>query len=74
MMNTRLLKARMCLYGDTQLSLANFLKLSATRLNAKLNETNGAEFTAAEIRAIADRYELDANEISTIFFADLGNF
>lgn len=68
-MNTRLLKARMCIYGDTQLSLANFLGLSATRLNMKLNEKDGAEFTATEIKDISERYKLDSDEINSIFFA-----
>lgn len=67
-MNTRLLKSRMTLYGDTQLSLANYLRLSTTRLNMKINETDGAEFTASEISDIVRRYELTADEINEIFF------
>lgn len=69
-MNTRLFKSRMVVYGDTQLSLANAMGISATRLNAKINETDGAEFVQNEIAFIKDRYGLSSDEVVEIFFVN----
>ena len=69
-MNKNLLKSRMARYGDTQATLADAMGVSLSRLNAKINETNGAEFTQGEIAVISTRYKLSADEMSSIFFAD----
>ena len=54
--------------GDTQKDLALFLLLSRSRLNAKLNQRSGAEFTQGEIRAMIFRYQLDPDTVMRIFF------
>ena len=56
-MQTNVLKGRMRERGLTQADIAKALGLSLSRLNAKLNETSGAEFSvgeATEIRKILD--------------------
>lgn len=58
-------------HGDTQAMLANYLGISASRFNAKLNETRGAEFTQREIRSIGEKYSMSAEQICEIFFARL---
>lgn len=62
------LKARLKENGETQADLARVTGLSLSRLNAKLNQTNGAEFNMAEIRAIKQHYDLSADELDSIFF------
>lgn len=57
-------------HGDTQESLAEAIGISVQRLNAKINQTGGAEFTMSEIRAIKIRYNLTAAELDEIFFCD----
>ena len=69
-MNSNLLKSYMTKYGDTQVLLAKFLGISVTRLNAKINETRGAEFHQGEIAAIIKRYNLTPAEYTAIFFAN----
>lgn len=67
-METNGLKAKMVEYGDTQAKLAEAVGISLSRLNAKLNGTDGAEFTLGEIKKIKKRYGLDAAQIERIFF------
>ena len=67
-MNAKLLKSKMVLHDDTQTELADAIGISAQRLSAKINETNGAQFTQSEIRLIKDRYDLTDEEVSLIFF------
>lgn len=67
-MNSRLLKAKMTVFGDTQLSLANALGISGSRLNSKINETDGAQFTMSEMQTIVGRYHLTEADIKLIFF------
>lgn len=69
-MNKSLLKAEMSRYEDTQATLAKALGISLSRLNAKINETGGAEFTQTEILFIKERYRLDPSAIDSIFFAE----
>ena len=61
--------SKMKLFGDTQEVLAKALGISLSRLNAKINETDGAEFTQSEITFIKIRYHLTAEEVDAIFFA-----
>ena len=70
-MNKNFLISKMKLFGDTQESLANALGISLTRLNEKINETDGAEFWQHEITAIKHRYHLSADEVDQIFFAKM---
>lgn len=67
-MNKNKLISVMKLHGDTQESLAEVIGISLSRLNAKINETGGAEFTMGEIRIIKIRYNLTSQEIDEIFF------
>ena len=60
----------MKLFGDTQADLADALGISLSRTNAKINETDGAEFTKREIAIIKFRYHLNAEEVDAIFFAE----
>ncbi len=69
-MNKNMLVSKMKLHGDRQEDLAKFIGISVQRLNAKLNETNGAEFTQSEIKKIIRKYNLTAEEVMTIFFSD----
>ena len=68
-MNKNMLVSKMKLFGDTQLDLANYIGISLTRFNAKLNCTNGAEFTQGEIVKIKEKYMLTSEEVDAIFFA-----
>ena len=68
-MNTRLLKSKMVLFGDTGSELAEALGISRQQLSAKMNETNGAEFTQGEIKIIKTRYDLSCTDVDEIFFA-----
>lgn len=67
-MNKALLESKMKLRGDNQSKLAEVVGLSLPRLNAKLNGTNGAEFTLTEVKKIKDRYNLTNEEKDAIFF------
>ena len=55
-------------HGDTGATLALFLGIARSTFSAKINETNGAEFTQGEISKIKARYSLDAEKIDKIFF------
>ena len=68
-MNKRKLNAVMQLYGESQQDLANYLEMSLSRLNAKINEYRGAQFRQNEIAAIRKHYRLSAEEVNEIFFA-----
>lgn len=67
-MNKNLLKSYMAKAGDTQADLAEAIGMSLSRLNAKINETAGAEFTQSEISFISKRYRLSGREIIACFF------
>lgn len=68
-MNKNLFVSKMKLFGDTQEILAAALGMSLSRLNAKINETNGAQFRASEIKFFRDRWHLTPEEVDQIFFA-----
>lgn len=67
-MNKNKLESVMRLHGDTGTSLSVFLKMARSTFSAKLNETNGAEFTQKQIAAIKSKYNLKADEVCEIFF------
>lgn len=67
-MNKSLLRSYMAKNNDTQTDLAEYLQLSRSRVNAKINEKNGAEFKQGEINLIGKRYNLTPDEIDAIFF------
>lgn len=66
-LNKQLLASVLAKNGDTQSDLAKVLGLSLSRTNAKINETDGAQFTQNEIAAIKKAYTLTAKEIDEIF-------
>lgn len=68
-MNKRKLNAVMALHGESQQNLADYLKMSLSRLNAKINEYRGAQFRQNEIAVIQEHYGLSAEEVNEIFFA-----
>ncbi len=68
-MNTKLLRSKMVLFGDTNASLAAHLDISAQRFSAKINETNNAEYTQGEIEKIRNRYNLTDEDVVNIFFS-----
>lgn len=67
-MNKLRLESVMRLHGDTGTSLAKFLNIARTTFSAKINETNGAEFTQGEIAMIKAKYSLSPDDIVAIFF------
>lgn len=69
-MNKNKFVSKYKLFGDTQEMIADAIGISVQRLNAKINQTGGAEFTMSEIRAIKIRYNLTAEEVDEIFFCN----
>lgn len=67
-MNKLRLESVMRLHGDTGTSLAKFLNMARTTFSAKINETNGAEFTQGEIAMIRKKYSLSPDDVVAIFF------
>lgn len=67
-MNKLKLESVMKLHGDTGTSLAKYIGMARPTFSAKINETNGAEFTQGEIAKIKDKYDLTPDEIIEIFF------
>ena len=66
MVNSKLLRSKMVLFGDTNESLADALNISRQSLSAKIN--NKSDFWQSEIKFIITRYELTPEEIEQIFF------
>ncbi len=66
MTNKGLLKSKMVLYGDTNMSVAELLGISRNYVSEKLN--NKRDFKQSEIKFFIDRYNLTADEIIQIFF------
>lgn len=67
-MNKNELISVMKRFGETQSDLAEVLGISPSRLNAKINNTENAQFTQHEIYLIAEHYELTPEQIKVIFF------
>lgn len=67
-LNKLRLESVMRLHGDTGTSLAKTLDISRTTFSAKINETNGAEFTQGEIAVIIEKYSLSPDDVVEIFF------
>lgn len=68
-MNKALLRSVMALHGDTNKDLAGFLGISEQSLSNKINE-NDTEFKQGEIKLIKIRYNLTADQVDLIFFAE----
>lgn len=67
-MKKAILKSKMAEFGDTQATLAAAIGISLSRFNAKINGTDGAEFSLGEVRSIQKRYSLNAQQTADIFF------
>ena len=68
-MNKKLLRSLMALHGDTNKSLGEYLGISEQSVCNKVNE-KGTEFTREEIAAIKRRYDMSADLVDLVFFAD----
>ena len=68
-MNKALLRSVMALHGDTNKDLADYLGISEQSLSKKINE-NETEFKQGEIKQIKVRYNLTADQVDLIFFAE----
>lgn len=68
-MNSKLLRSVMCLHGDTNKTLAEYLGISERSVSDKINE-RGTEFHRSEISKIRRRYNLTIEQMMEIFFAD----
>ena len=66
-MNARLIKARIAELGMTQKTTADAANISLSRFNAKLNGTNGAQFSLKDILALKKVLDLSAQQIDDIF-------
>ena len=55
-MDKNRLESVMRLNGDTGTTLAEHLGIARSTFSAKINETNGAEFTQGEIKSIINKY------------------
>lgn len=66
-MNANLLKGKMAEQGMTQEDVAEKIGISLSRFNAKLNETNGAEFSLGEVIALVKLFNLTSKQRDQIF-------
>lgn len=66
-MNPALLKGKIRERDYTQADVAKEIGISLSRFNAKINGTDGAEFTLSEIAAMKKLFCLDAELIDQIF-------
>lgn len=67
-MNKNMYRSKMALFGDTNDSIAKYLKITPQRNSAKVNGTGGAEYTQGEIALLKKRWKLSAREVDAIFF------
>lgn len=69
-MNKNRLESVMKLYGDNGRTVSEYLGIARSTFSAKINGTNGADFTQSEISKIKERYALSAKDIDDIFFTE----
>ena len=67
-MNTLALKAKLTESGMTQRDVAEKIGLSLSRFNAKLNNSDDAEFSLGEVRAMMGVLNLSTKQAADIFF------
>lgn len=67
-MNTNQLKGKLRENGLTQEALAGEMGVSLSRLNAKVNQRGGAEFTLGELKALKRILKLNPRQVDAIFF------
>ena len=68
-MNADMLKGKIRGMGLTQEAVAVKIGVSLSRFNAKINGTNGAEFSLGEVQTLKKILSLDMEEVDRIFFA-----
>lgn len=68
-MNKYRLESVMRLHGDTAGDLAQYLGITRGTFSQKINEKRTG-FTQSEIMRIKEKYQLTAEEVGQIFFAD----
>ncbi len=68
-MNTNLLKSKLAEQGFTQTAAAQAIGISLSRFNAKLNNTDGAEFSLGEVRTMKNLFNLSSEQVDHIFFS-----
>jgi hypothetical protein len=66
-MNKNELVSVMKKHGDNQADLAEYIGISLQRFNAKINQTNGAEFTRPEMQKVKEKYGLTSEQVDEIF-------
>lgn len=68
-MNKPLLESFMKKFGDTGVTLSEYLGISRSTFSSKLNGYRGYDFTQEEISLIKDKYNLTPRELDAIFFS-----
>lgn len=68
MVNKSMLRSFMAKFDETQNDLAKALGLSLSRVNAKINGWQGADFTEAEMEFIRNRYHMSREEGALVFY------
>ena len=68
-MNKNLLRSLMALHGDTNKTMGEYLGISEQSVCNKINEKR-TEFTREEIASIKRRYDMSADMVDLIFFAE----
>ncbi len=76
MINKKLLKSKMALYGDRDEDLSRYLGMSVSTFSLKKNNKktkngNLYQFNNVDIEKIAVRYNLSEKDIMDIFFKEL---
>ena len=64
-----MLKGKIRERAMTQEAVAKSIGISLSRFNAKLNGTDGAEFSLGEAKALIDLFALTPDQVDQIFFA-----
>lgn len=68
-MNRQKLKGLIVANDGNQQTLAEAMGISLSRLNAKINGWDGAQFTRDEMLFIRDRYQLTDRQFKEIFLS-----
>lgn len=68
-MNKDKLKGQIRSLGMTQGDVAEKIGVSLSRFNAKINETDGAEFSLGEVQALKGLLNLNSDQVDQIFFS-----
>ncbi len=67
-MNKDMLKGQIRGLGMTQGDVAKKMGISLSRFNAKVNGTNGAEFSLGEVQELKRILRLTADQVDLLFF------